>query len=127
MKWTVTICFVLVVAGCTRVPDRKDDGGPAGEGGTSCPSFAGSWQIVSHCQSEFVGMSVAVDQSGCSHTSGAPFAGFGGTVSADGSITQNGSFEGTEITCTGRISGNAAALTCNENCEVSLTRGRGGA
>lgn len=86
----------------------------------TCPDRAGSWTVVAHCESEFVGQTTLVTQSSCGLSMGPPFSGLSGSVGADGTVTIQGTVGGGMfVDCQGTSSPSVMNLVC-DGCNVSL-------
>ena len=111
----------LSLAAC--VGGRNSRGGGVDGGGSgSCPDIAGSWTINDHCESDAIGSSVTISQSGCSWT--ADFSGTltTGTISSTGAVTGHVDVE-EGLDCTGNLSGNRITQDCVPgDCHVVLSR-----
>jgi hypothetical protein len=95
----------------------------AGCGSESCPSVAGTWKIVGHCEASMVNRTVAVSQSGCAITYADPFPGWTGTISAAGTVTVTGpGTPPTQMTCNGTVMGVGWTLACTPACQVILQK-----
>jgi hypothetical protein len=105
---TTAAAALLVLAGC------GDD--------SDCPSIAGTWTIVSHCEPSLVNETVTVTQSGCGILYAEPFSGWSGTISSEGVVTATGPAGPDQITCTGTVTGSSWSLTCTPPCSVTLQR-----
>ncbi len=92
-------------------------------GSSSCPNISGTWKVTQHCVSEYVGLTFPVAQSGCSFTTGDPFANFMGTVGANDEVTLSGPAGSSQpITCSGAVASGVIALNCQPSCAVSLQK-----
>jgi hypothetical protein len=96
----------------------SDDSAPS----SACPNLAATWTITAHCVSSFVGQTVTVTQSSCALTFAAPFDGYSGTVSSDGSLNVTGPTATGTQDCTGTATASSLDLSCPGPCHVTLTR-----
>jgi hypothetical protein len=106
VKLVMTVAF-LQLAGCA---------------GESCPSVAGTWKIVRHCEASLVNQTVTVGQTGCDITYADPFTGWTGTISAAGLVTAKGPAGPAQMTCNGTVIGAAWTLACAPDCQVTLQK-----
>lgn len=90
--------------------------------GSDCADLSGDWTIDQHCESVFVGDSLKLNQNGCEFDMDEPFPDFGGTISADGSITVGGTFEGDVINCTGTATTSQITLKCDDGCNIVIKK-----
>jgi phage baseplate assembly protein gpV len=109
--------LALLLCACSS--SSSPSGSPSPDGGNaSCPSVAGTWNITAHCDASFIGQSVAVTQTDCALSFAAPFNGFMGTVTSDGTLTLSG-----PQTCTGTVTSSSISMTCTPGtCVVTLAR-----
>ena len=118
----VRTVVVLLLMSCGDDSGEAHDSGVGTDGASACPVLAGNWTIATHCSAALVGMQVAVMQSGCALTTNGTFAGFSGSVAANGSLTIAGTVSGTSVMCTGSATAQHWTQSCTGNCEVTLTR-----
>lgn len=75
------------------------------------------WKVNAHCDASLIGKPMAVNQTNCSLTLGAPFDGFTGTLTPEGKVTVSG-----PQSCTGTATTDSIAMTCTPGtCNVQLT------
>ena len=90
-----------------------------------CPSVAGDWTVTKHCDGTYLGKAVTIQQTACSFTFAAPFAGWTGKIAKSGSITCSGVASSHNLSCTGSLSGKVISLNCTYgtySCPMDMTR-----
>ena len=97
-------------------------GGTGGANG-SCQVLPEVWVIDEHCVAGFVGEDIPFDQDGCNIEVRGAFSGLSGTLTEAGEITIDGALGVMELSCTGTYSETEIALTCTDDCQVSLSPG----
>ena len=127
MRHCVTVCTLFVLSACGGGGVAAGTGGNAGtldggsSSGTDCPNLSGTWVVMAHCESTFIGMSTALTQTGCSYNESNNSYNCSGTITESGAITQACPIDETQtISCTGQFSEGTMTLSCSDDCGVVL-------
>jgi hypothetical protein len=122
MRW---LRLVLVLTSVSLAACSDEDDETAGD----CPSIAGNWLILQHCESSSVGLPVSVAQNACSVSAVMP-----GGLSSSGSVTPGGGVTmitlvdaNETVQCVGSLVGSNLSMNCTSShssneCRVVLTR-----
>lgn len=112
--WVVGAAVVLWVASpaCT-----EDD----------CPSLAGTWTIMDHCESSTIGTVSTVTQNGCSISAMWQTTPSSGSVTSSGAVSLAVNTGGDILHCTGSAVGDTWTMDCSPGgCHVVTRRTGGG-
>jgi hypothetical protein len=99
-----------------------------GSSGGACSDLSGTWSFDSHCDSQYVGSSVTVSQSGCQFSfTGGGISNASGTISGTTSITVSGTSSAGIVSCNGTVEMKSGAahqvdLSCSPTCDLKLKR-----
>ncbi len=100
------------------------DSGSGGAGEAQCPDMSGTFAIVEHCVTTFIGETSTSSQTGCDYTSTSGDYTCSGSITSDGAITQvcpGLGGDGGDMNCTGSTTGDRIELDC-DGCTVVTER-----
>lgn len=127
MGRSISVLVAVVVLGCSSGSGGGGGGaggsagGGSGGGSGQCPNVAGTWTILSSCQSAQVGATTTLTQNGCTATDD---EGTAIPLAADGSFAWSGKLpDNTSISCSGVATPNSISQTCDvggQQCPMTL-------
>lgn len=128
MRHFTIACSMLVLSACGGGGVAQGTGGTGSGSGTGgansvgdCPDLSGTWVVMSHCESSFIGMSSTVTQTGCSYSETNSSYQCTGTITATGEVTQTCPIDTDQtVSCTGQFTEGTMTLSCTDDCAVVI-------